>query len=76
MKRVSVRRQCFAGYNMLFRIHNRMVRSELENRVKGMATCEDWDRWSNEPAQLQLTGNDCPEKEKQRARQAAPGWSV
>lgn len=46
---------------MAWRIHDSVVRGELDNRVRGRVTGRLWFHGREEPVQLDLSGNACPD---------------
>lgn len=56
---VTVARDYFPG--MAWRIHDSVVRGEIDNRVKGMVRGTLWLDGLAEPVTLELAGNACPD---------------
>src|SRR5690348_12726222 len=46
---------------MAFRIHDSVVRGEVDNRVKGIVRGKIWVEGRDEPVVLELQGNACPD---------------
>ncbi|HEX5218362.1 MAG TPA: hypothetical protein VFZ59_02245 [Verrucomicrobiae bacterium] len=46
---------------MAWRIHDSVVRGEIDNRVKGTVTGKLWLKGLKKPVQLELQGNACPD---------------
>lgn len=46
---------------MAFRIHDSVVRGEIDNRVKGIVRGKIWVEGRGEPVTLELKGNACPD---------------
>ena len=48
-------------FGMAFRIHDSVVRGEIDNRVKGVVRGKIWVEGRAEPVMLELKGNACPD---------------